>query len=429
MKISIKSNLIRGWLVVILLVVNWSCQEHQLGQEQNPMIEKSDMLVDATEAYMIASVLEFPQVKHEPKKGSNQNREEFELKALRSRTVKNIKSAPGKEEKDLFHIVNYKEGGWVIIAGDKRASPILAFSDKGVFITDESYEYPGGLVHWIVSQRDYIEEIREKGSSELAQNELSLSDQTSLWNSCPIQRSITPNSSIQNDCDPTGGGGCQDQYTQVGPLMTTIWNQGCTFNSQMPNSTCPSAQCGKAYAGCVAVAMGQVMKYHNFPSSYNFANMPYNVGTVSTSGLLLDIFNSFPSGDREIDCDGTGVSDNANYTSVFTNNFGYTSASRSSYNSATVRTELNNLRPVILSGASSSGWWIFKKYSQGHMWVTDGYLRAVYCSGQTLLKLHMNWGWGGSQNGFFNYNNFNPTVGSVTYNFNSNQKMIFNIKP
>jgi hypothetical protein len=41
----------------------------------------------------------------------------------------------------------------------------------------------------------------------------------------------------------------------------------------------------------------------------------------------------------------------------------------------------------------------------------------------------MNWGWGGSQNGFFNYNNFNPTVGSVTYNFNSNQKMIFNIKP
>ncbi|GAB3221850.1 hypothetical protein GCM10027454_14680 [Algoriphagus aestuariicola] len=145
---------------------------------------------------------------------------------------------------------------------------------------------------------------------------------------------------------------------------------------------------------------------------------------------MADIFYSFPSGDREIDCNGTGISDNANYSSVFVNNFGYSTASRTSYSSATVRSELDNLRPVILSGATQSGWWIFKKYTEGHMWVSDGYLRAVYCSGQTLLKLHMNWGWGpNSGNGFYNYNSFNPIVGGTTYNFNANQKMIFNIKP
>jgi hypothetical protein len=65
----------------------------------------------------------------------------------------------------------------------------------------------------------------------------------------------------------------------------------------------------------------------------------------------------------------------------------------------------------------------------GHMWVADGYLRAVYCSGQTLLKLHMNWGWGGQGNGLFNYDNFSITVNGTTHSFNNNKLMVFNIIP
>jgi len=37
----------------------------------------------------------------------------------------------------------------------------------------------------------------------------------------------------------------------------------------------------------------------------------------------------------------------------------------------------------------------------------------------------MNWGWGGSYNGYYSYNNFNP----AGTNFNNNKKMIYNIIP
>ncbi|MBW3470210.1 hypothetical protein [Arthrospiribacter ruber] len=58
------------------------------------------------------------------------------------------------------------------------------------------------------------------------------------------------------------------------------------------------------------------------------------------------------------------------------------------------------------------------------------YLRGVFCSGQSLLKLHMNWGWGGLGNGLFSYNNWTVTLPTgQTFNFNNNKTMVFNIIP
>jgi hypothetical protein len=42
-----------------------------------------------------------------------------------------------------------------------------------------------------------------------------------------------------------------------------------------------------------------------------------------------------------------------------------------------------------------------------------------------ILLLHMNWGWDGDYNGWYNYNNFNP--GSHTFNYK--RGMVYNIKP
>lgn len=50
--------------------------------------------------------------------------------------------------------------------------------------------------------------------------------------------------------------------------------------------------------------------------------------------------------------------------------------------------------------------------------------------GAGYLYLHMNWGWyNGVANGWYAFNNFNPTVNGTTYTFNYETKMVYNIKP
>ncbi|WP_409014644.1 C10 family peptidase [Emticicia sp. 21SJ11W-3] len=46
---------------------------------------------------------------------------------------------------------------------------------------------------------------------------------------------------------------------------------------------------GRAWAGCVATAMGQIMKYNQKPSTWNWSAMPNTPGSVTTSLLLKDI--------------------------------------------------------------------------------------------------------------------------------------------
>lgn len=295
--------------------------------------------------------------------------------------------------------------------------------------TEES-EYPEGLADWFTNQKKLVEFIRDNPKAEISQEGFSGSiSSPNSWNPCPIQRQITPENMSTDPCDPNGGGGCQDQYFQVNPLLNTTWDQGCDFgtgngyNQFMPTLSC-SPECGRAYVGCVSVAIAQVMRYHTHPGGYNYGNMPNNAGNIHNAGLMADIFNAFPSSEHLINCWGTGIEyDNNHYAAVMKNSFGYSSATQGSFNSTIVRGNLNQGRPVILGGGGSNGTFF------GHMWVADGYLRAVYCSGQTLLKLHMNWGWGGRGNGLFNYDNFSVTVDGTSYSFNYNKYMVYNIIP
>lgn len=423
-KNKIHFNLILAGAISILV----GCQEMELVNVSKDIDAADTYYVDAVDATMIASVIEFPASAVDPKGAVSGKNERFDPKLLGTKTVKEVFSAPGKDNKSVFHIINYEEGGFVIIAGDKRTTPILAFSYDNYFPVSVNTEYPGGLADWAIMQKDFVELIRETDTALGAGlNEFLIDPQSGLWNSCPIQRSITPLTSISASCEP--GGGCQDQYTQVGPLMTTTWNQGCGYNQLMPEISCsPGLPCGRAFAGCVPVAMAQVMRYHSHPANYDFINMPNDWGNLNNADLIRDVYDAFPTNKKEIDCDGTGVNSNANHDDVFRYSFGYSSALKSDFNHTIVKNELDYSRPVILSGGSYSGWWIFKQNS-GHMWVTDGYMRTVYCSGQTLLKLNMNWGWGGLGNGFFNYGNFSVTIGNETRSYNENKKMIYNIRP
>ena len=91
--------------------------------------------------------------------------------------------------------------------------------------------------------------------------------------------------------------------------------------------------------------------------------------------------------------------------------------------------ELNHGRPVYMRG----GWadyflGIFDYYGGGHAWVCDGYQKTVYITHSTLY-FHMNWGWIGKSNGWFAFNNFNPTYGGDQYTFNYRTGCVIGIHP
>ena len=179
-----------------------------------------------------------------------------------------------------LYTLNFTPTGFVIIAGDDASIPILAYSDESVIpheITNPATR------EWL---DNYSREIYSIVTSGLSNQET-----IKKWNALIA--------------------GSYDAPTRdVSPLLTTTWDQGCFYNA-----LCPAAggQCGHVWTGCVATAMSQIMKYHNFPpqgvgshtyvdatygiqtadfgnTTYNWASMPNNVNSsnIQVATLMYD---------------------------------------------------------------------------------------------------------------------------------------------
>lgn len=75
---------------------------------------------------------------------------------------------------------------------------------------------------------------------------------------------------------------------------------------------------------------------------------------------------------------------------------------------------------IVMSGSSSTG---SGADAAGHAWVVDGYQT------ENEKMYHMNWGWGGSGNAFFNLADNNMRISSMGYNFNVDQACLFGVIP
>ena len=327
-----------------------------------------------------------------------------------AKSINSINEIRNKSGKTSFYIINYNEGGFVILSADKRTQPILGFSINNNFLVDEN-SYPLGLEMWM---DDAIEQINDIQLSNIEQSP----KEKIAWDL--VQQSIieeinTLKREPIEDCY---------EHTEIytkGPLMNTTWYQTGGFNDELPYIVC-SGSSFQVYAGCVPIAMAQVMKYHQHPTNYNWSSMPLTSATSTTANFIKDIhdaignvYNDEPS----YECDGTGVSSSANMGNVLISQFNYSNAIKANYNDNTVKSNISYNRPVILSGSNSTS---------GHMWVCDGYRTTTYynddCMAIGYLHFHMNWGWR-RNNGWYSFNNFNP--GNT--NYNNNNKMIYNIMP
>ena len=311
---------------------------------------------------------------------------------------------------DLF-IYNIGTQGFVIISGNTVLPPVLAWSNQSVFPDLE--EAPENFASWI---RHYDEMIEYAMANHIA-----------------------PEAKIQRQWDEAAQGifGLRNAQT-VNPLVSTHWNQDCFYNEYCPDAPgygwggWGGGPCGHAYAGCVACAMAQVMKYWNYPAtgfgSHSYTHSEYGEQSANFAATTYhwdDMPNDVWGSNDAVatlmyHC---GVSVNMNYgpngsgaqsqdvETAMRSYFGYCGAKyrqKSSYQEeawiAMLKAELDLSHPIYYSGANGDS---------GHAFVCDGYDNNDF--------MHFNFGWSGSGDAYYSTYDVNG--------FNQGQAVVTNIYP
>lgn len=310
-------------------------------------------------------------------------------------------------EHERFYVFNRGEqNGFVVVAGDDRLPQVLAYGETGSFVADR---LPLGMQDWMAEMNREIAFLQSHSGVATHQ---------------PVKRAVP-----------------------INPLMTTFWDQGWPYNM-----LCPTYNGGteRAVTGCVATAMAQIMNYHEWPlrgtgsHSYNCDVNDTDPTTLSADfsqsvyewDKMLDVYNQDSNeescyavaklmSDAGISIDmGYGSSSGASEAAVLTaltRYFGYSSRhyllDRDLFGSEEwdqlLYDEIGAGRPILYCGYT---------YTQGslsgHAFVLDG----VDADG----LFHVNWGWGGSSDGYFMVSVLAPGSG---YNFKFGQDAIFGVVP
>ena len=315
-----------------------------------------------------------------------------------------------------YYVFELDREGFVIVAGDDCAYPVLGYSDHGQISADEM---PENLRYWLDS---YAQEI--------------------AW----AQTHATTTDATEAATEPA--------RQMVSPLLQTLWSQNEPYNL-----LCPQFDGQKSLTGCVATAMAQVMYYHRWPQDAT-TNIPSYSSQIAVSGhgtykttvaeLPPTTFdwdhmqNIYAEGStaqadtavaRLMQYCGAAVkmqysparsgAQNADCIIALNNYFGYagtiTELERDCCQPGTwdelIYHEISQERPVIISGGANNGF---------HSFVCDGF------DGDCMF--HINWGWAGTGNGYFRLQALNPTFQGAGQNsqysgFTTRQYALVGISP
>ena len=309
-----------------------------------------------------------------------------------ARTPVELTSTPtGEAALYVFNIG--EEDGFVIVSGDDRTRSILGYADSGTFDADR---VPAALSEMLAIYARQIEMLAQSGS--------------------PTQDSLRQTASRAQARRRTSG-----QMADVAPLLTTTWDQGDPYNAY-----CPTLADQTALTGCVATAMAQIAYYHKYPTeqvpslaAYTSATNKINVSawgatTFDWDNMLPNYGGSYTDAQKtavatlmrycgqaaQMDYGFTSGAYNGDAYVAFTQKLGYNAnaqfRSAASYSTNgwedLIYKEVNEGRPVYYSALNGDDG---GPQCGGHAFVIDGY-RA---DGNYF---HVNWGWGGALNGYFN---------------------------
>jgi len=190
----------------------------------------------------------------------------------------------------------------------------------------------------------------------------------------------------------------------------------------------------------VATAMAQIIRFHKFPSGYDYTLMLAryrNSDVLATTSGAQDVARLMRDCGKSVDmwyqCDGSGAMA-FRIPNALENKFGYSEDARRDDFDKHITDLKNNIEagyPVILD--ADRDW----AGVHGHTWVCDGYSqnRWYNCeSGMTsssTLMLHMNWGWNNNSrenDTMYAYNDWAPKT-SDNFDYKYHQKITYNIHP
>lgn len=314
----------------------------------------------------------------------------------------------------MLYMIFTSDGQFVVVAADDNSVPVLGYSTE--LRTKPKTMSPEFA--WLMDQ--YQTQIQD-----IVSNGTVLPENQAMWSEMLSGAYV-----FQSRTDRA-----------VSPLLDTTWDQAWPYNELCPlNSNGPG---GRVYAGCVATAMGQVMKYWNYPTTgvgyhsytdptaagedpsygvqsanfgattYLWDQMPNSIGSSNIPIATL-LKHAGVSVDMNYDTDGSGAY-SVDVAPAMQEYFRYPDTlyrSKQSFSEANwitmMKQQLDNGVPVYYGGSGSDG---------GHAWVMDGY--------DASNMFHMNFGWSGSYNGNFLLNAINSGNGS----FNDGQSAVINTIP
>ncbi len=298
-------------------------------------------------------------------------------------------------ENQQYYVFNNEDNnGYVIVAADDIAIPILGFTDEG-----DIEDLPENLRWWL---SEYDREIQWAIEQGLETTE----ETTEEW--AKLLSSYTLNTA----------------EVVVAPLIKTEWSQGSGYNRKCPYDTQSGSYCK---TGCVATAMAQIMKYWEHPKkgrgknsyihdtygalsadfgnvTYDWANMPNDLGLSSTSAQINAIATLMFHCGVAVDMD-YGVSESSAITwkvaGALKQYFYYSDEamffSKEDFTDAEwkerLKVQLLLGRPILYSGRGSSG---------GHAFICDGYRSDNY--------FHFNWGWDVGADGYYSLSALKPNL-------------------
>lgn len=404
-------------------------------------------------------------------------------------TVSTIKDDNGN---DAIYVVNFaNDGGFVLVSAVKNIQPILAYSNSGYFsLTSDA---PLGLKNWrdmtvnVIKESSLqpIDSIRKfrtlwkqyeknKVSSNFSRSEdlyqqlqAQVMDSISKWNASSNQEVLYVGDPITGDSDRDNAiwqdllssiwpeyedfaesltVGVQTTTSSVvnkGVELETKWDQVGDFSYSFPLLPVSDNIQMYAYPGCVTVAAGQVMHYHNYPSIFNWAGMPHNYGNK----IISDFFYALASKAQsyryfEYKITGTMISFYAMTEAL--KYYGYNAEEIYPFNFGILHDNIQNNLPVIAANEMLDSnnntvqhAFVISKYRDYNYLIdkkvyvyTDPYQfnECYYISESINTRFYLvNWGWGGYADGYYAFSE--GQVNPANYSNGHFYKMIANIYP
>ena len=328
-----------------------------------------------------------------------------------------VSSAVSPSATCYYVFANGEDKGFTIVSGDDRMPEVVGYSAQGTYDPDH---LPANYVGFMKAYQETVEAL------------------------------------LKGDAQVSGGLAEVRQWraeragsAAVAPLLDGIkWDQREPYNNR-----CPLYEgTNRSVTGCVATAMAQVMMYYQYPKELKTTIKAYNTQTYGiqipeiSSGATYDWDNMLPDYSKSdynsaqadavaklmYHCGAAvkmdyGPSSRANVTpAILATYFGYDAdlmqdLTRTVFTlqqwMTLIDNELKAKRPILYSGQASD---------EGHEFVCDG------SDGKGLY--HINWGWGGYQDGYFDLTILQPQKGgagsgSAVDGYNRNCSMIIGIAP